>query len=586
MQRYIFPIFIIIFSITIRANILKIEQIKPGMKGYIVTADKDNKIEKFDFEVIDVIKKASVKRDIVLVKFYGDYIEKKGIAQGMSGSPAYIEGALIGALAYTWGYLKEPIGGIQPIEQMIPVMKNIAYTQKTKQKFISLDKELAEKIDIEYIENIKPEKTDLIPISTPLVISGFAPEVINLLKSKLDQNYFSIIDGGSSEKKSDNKTLNPGDAVAIPLVTGDANVAAIGTVTYKEGNKVLIFGHPFLGRGSIKLPMAKAFVHYIMPTLNVSWKFASASEIIGSVYNDQETAVAGIIGEKPEMIPLTLNIEKDGENFNYNYNLAKDPLFFPNLLSGIIMSSFFNIDPQKSEGSVTLEISVNIKNINTNEKKSFKINDFFVGFNSDTLYQSTMRLIFPLQYIVYNWFDDWDIEKIDIKMKKFPKYQVGFIEKATLLDKFEFYPGEIVKIKLYIRMYKDKYTEKIVNIKIPSNITTPSILEINISSSKIENATYMYQYRPVFIPTNIDQLLSIFQMESSFSDIAVWIDIPATSLIVDGNFMPNLPLSKIYYYGYRQAGNYYSLTKREKTLVNTNYFVTGYIKLPIKIVPR
>ena len=586
--HFFFSILVII-SLNVYPDILKIGEIKPGMKGYIITADRDNKKNRFEFEVIDVIKKASINRDIVLVRFYGEYIEKKGIAQGMSGSPAYIDDKLIGALAYTWGYLKEPIGGIQPIEQMLPVIdnKSFAYNDYQKQKFISLDKEIAEKIGLEYIyNNTVYSKTDIIPISTPLVVSGLSNEFIKFLKEKLDKTYFNIIEGGGGEKKYNDKELSPGDAVAIPLVIGDANVAAIGTVTYRKENKVLIFGHPFLGRGNTKLPMAKAFVHYIMPTLTVSWKFSSAGDIIGSVYNDQETAVAGYIGESPSMIPIRLEIEKENEKFSYSYKMAKDPLFFPTLLSGIIMSSFYNIDPQKSEGSIVLNINVKIKNSDTNEEKSFSLKDFFVGFNSDTIYQTTIRLIYPLQYIVYNWFGPWEIESIDIKINKIPNYKVGYIEKATLIEKFEFKPGETAKIKLYIRKYKDSYQEKIVEFKIPANINTPTILDINISSSKIENITYMQQYTPVFIPRNIDQLLSIFSMESSFSDIALWIDIPHTSLILDGQFLPNMPLSKIYYYGYRQAGNYFSFTKREKILINTDYFVTGYLRVPIKIVPR
>jgi hypothetical protein len=586
MKKIISLSFFILFLSVINlyaVEIMPLDQIKHGMKGYALTVVRGTEPIRFDVEIIDVLRNVSPKRSMILAKFSGDDINKTGIAQGMSGSPVYINGKLIGALAYTWGFLKEPIGGIQPIEQMLSVMEREDTGKKEPFEFIPLDDKLAKELKIETEKKQSFNRTEIKPIATPLMISGFTPEVFSFFKEKFEKLGFSVIQGSGNgqAKSSGGSELNPGDAVGINMVSGDANIAAIGTVSYKENDRVLIFGHPFMERGFTQMPMSKAFVHYVLPSLQISWKFASSSDIIGTVYNDRDTAVAGAIGKAPYTLPVTVNWNSKGKKTVYQYQMTPDPLFFPNLFAGILMSTVFAQDAKQSEGSIALKFNLKVRNKATGELHQIRLEDFFIGTDKMAMYQAMFRMIFPIQYLIYNWFDDIQLEDIEVDLNKKSHYQVAAIDKAVILND-EVRPGDTLRLRLFLRLYRGGYIDKMIEFPVPPNLNT-DILYVNISSAKIENLTSMYRYTPKFTPKSFAQLLDILRMNASFNDLSVWVDIPQTSVVVDGFFLPNLPISKMANYAFRVRGNDFLPSRRNVQNITTNYMISGYLNVPVKI---
>ncbi len=566
---------------------MPLKDIKAGMKGTCVTVVRGHEKVEFDVEILDVLQNISPKRNLILARFTGKVVELSGIARGMSGSPVYIDGKLIGALAYTWGYLKEAIGGIQPIEEMLPVLETQKKEdlQKPPLQFIPIDQKLAKdlKIDIP-LTNLSYQNQNFKPLALPLSVSGFSSGVFDFFKEKFQKLGFEMIQGAGGAKASSNNednSLNPGDAVAISMVKGDANIAAVGTVTYREGEKVLIFGHPFMERGFMDMPLAKAFVHYVLPSLDVSWKFASAGKIIGVAYNDSETAVAGKLGQAPKMLPVQISFTHNQKKDTFNYEMITDPLFFPNLFAGVLMSSVFSQEAKKSEGSFLLEYRLKIKNTANQESKEIVLKDFFIGSNESALYETLFKTMQPIQFLMYNWFSEIQLEKITVDIKKIPQFQIALIDKAVILNQ-RIKKGENLNLRLYLRLYQGGYITKDISFPIPKNLTG-NMAWVAVSSAKLENFTFMNQYPALFTPKNLDQLYDVLSKNSRFDQFATWLDVPQTGAIIDGHFLPNLPVSKMANYAFRERGNNFVNSRRNLQYIDTNYLIAGFLYVPVVV---
>src|SRR5262245_34270807 len=119
------------FSLTLDAQsvqFMSVDEVRPGMKGFGKTVFQGTKIEQFDVELLGVLKNFAPKQDMILARLSGGPLSRTGVIAGMSGSPVYIDGKLLGAVAFSFPYATEPIAGIQPIQQMIGLLdqKNAA----------------------------------------------------------------------------------------------------------------------------------------------------------------------------------------------------------------------------------------------------------------------------------------------------------------------------------------------------------------------------------------------------------------------------------------------------------------------------
>ena len=217
--------------------IMGLEEVKPGMHGVAKTVISGTKIEEFGVEVLGIMKDKGPSGDLILVRTYGDLIEKTGgIAQGMSGSPVYINGKLIGAIGYGWSLTDHKTGMVTPIGDMLKL----------------LDSPLA----------VPPssEATNLQPLATPLMVSGFGERALSMLGEQLKPYSLVPYAAGEPSQGVTYPSLEPGSAVGVQLVQGDVSVGALGTVTYVDDKKVLAFGHPFLKKGNVGYYMSNAYI--------------------------------------------------------------------------------------------------------------------------------------------------------------------------------------------------------------------------------------------------------------------------------------------------------------------------------------
>jgi SpoIVB peptidase S55 len=356
-----------------------INDIRPGMKGTGQTVMVGTKLEEFGAVVLGVMRGVSPGRDMVLCRLTGCNLEHAGIIQGMSGSPIYIDGKLLGAVAFAWEFAKDPIAGVTPFQQMVQYVrasdKRIAAEAKDPNK---AEQFRAARWDVpgplaidglatEGVWNAGPSPVaggtlgGMRAIATPLAATGFSPRALAVLSERFQPLGLAPMAGGAAPERvireEGNKPLVPGAPLSIAMVTGDFDISGIGTVTHVEGDRVYGFGHPMFGLGTCEFPMMTGFIHTVYPRASVSMKMGSPLKVVGVVDTDVSTGVAGRIGLKPDMIPLTVRVKTGpfSEPHIYKVQMVREPNLLPNLVMAVLTNA---ID---TEGNLPEELTARIK---------------------------------------------------------------------------------------------------------------------------------------------------------------------------------------------------------------------------------
>ncbi len=320
-------------------DIFPLKDVRAGQHGVGRTVFSGTKVEEFQVEVLGVLENLGPRQSIILARLSGGPLANTGVMQGMSGSPVYIDGKLLGAVAMSFPLSKEAIAGIRPIEDMLQVTprppQNIA-AATPRRPFVAGDARLEE-------------------IATPVSFTGFTPAALEHFAPQLRQLGLDPrqgVSGGGNipDRLGDPRQLEPGSMISVQLISGDMTVGADGTVTAIDGDRVYAFGHRFLDEGSTDLPFARAEVLALMPNLSSSFKISMAREWMGSITSDRETAVSGLTGRQASLIPVQIRV---GAN-TYRMRLVQDRVMTPLLMQ---MAVFSAIDStERSVGGQTYSV--------------------------------------------------------------------------------------------------------------------------------------------------------------------------------------------------------------------------------------
>ncbi|MBI3071128.1 MAG: hypothetical protein HYY84_03270 [Deltaproteobacteria bacterium] len=370
---------VVIACFTARAEaaveIMKEADVKPGMKGYGLSVFKGGAIERFDVEVIGTLKNVMPKHSIILVRCAGQGLERTGIIAGMSGSPVYIDGKLIGAIAYGWGFSKDPVGGVTPIEAMLEEGRRPLHGELARRG----NKRKDAKTQSEEISVIAPSRLGdfalnqaavdgaIRPLATPVVMAGFDPRVVERLRPELAN--FGMMPaqgaGGGPMAAPGGAALDltPGAAIGVQLMRGDLNMTGVGTVTHRDGNRVLAFGHPMFGLGEQYMPITTAWVHHVFAGMAQSFKMASPIDVVGSLTGDRQPCIVGEVGRKVDTIPVTVNIARADGSYKriYKVQVLKHRLFFPVLARAAVVSAMLAAEGDLAEATYSMGVTIKMK---------------------------------------------------------------------------------------------------------------------------------------------------------------------------------------------------------------------------------
>src|SRR5690348_15006301 len=333
------------------------------MRGTGRTVFAGNQVQEFQVEILGVLDNVGPKQSLILARLSGGPLDHTGVMQGMSGSPVYLDGRLLGAVAMAFPFAKDPIAGIRPIQDMLSVGSAPApapAANRVQRASLSPDEH-----DLTRWFS-KPEPAlagegRMVDIATPISFGGFSRATLETFAPQLRalglEPRQGVTSGSDIGARMGNPAdLKPGSMISVQLMAGDLSVGADGTVTHIDGTRIYAFGHRFLDVGPTALPFARAEVITLLPNLNTSFKLSTAKEWMGTMYQDRDTAVAGELGKRAPLVPVSVAISRAGRPVeSYRMQMVNDTLLSPLLLQMAVYSA---IDAtERSVGAASLHIS-------------------------------------------------------------------------------------------------------------------------------------------------------------------------------------------------------------------------------------
>ena len=470
-----------------------VDEVKPGMVGIGRTVFEGDRLEEFKVHVIGVLRNSiGPRRNLILARLEGGPLANTGVIAGMSGSPVYIDGRLVGAVSYSLGqFSKEAIAGITPIAEMtadatLPgprrqvarVDLQMPLTQDSlraslRQAFAWIRPFADSPSDVQVFGDQSVNAgigTLLRPIATPLSFGGFDPGVIDPVVSAFrDQGFVTIMAGSeqlalaqSQSNGSRGPALRPGDPIGVGLMNGDFEVGATGTVTEVDGTRVYAFGHPFYQLGPTQFPMTRAHVFTVLPSLAASQKIASTGEVVGIVSQDRATTIAGTLGPGPSMIPVTLTLSSErGTRKSFNIGIVRDQLFTPLLAYVAILNTLTSYERQNGVATYALKGAATLKKYG---KVDFE--DLFTGDQPSV--GAAASVVAPINLLMRNAFEDVDIESLNLEIDASEQPRSATLERVWV-DGPRVKAGGPATLKVLLRTYRGDEITKDVTIQIPPN---------------------------------------------------------------------------------------------------------------------
>jgi hypothetical protein len=419
-----------------------LQDVRPGLRGIGRTVFEGNRVEEFQVEILGVLENLTPKQTIILARLSGGPLAETGVMQGMSGSPVYIGGKLLGAIALGFPYSKQPIAGIQPIQQML---SDSRFPNSTAVPIPAPQKDLPHPP-----ESVEPSSgppasfSNLTAISTPLALTGFSPRTLQVFTPDFRRLGFEPqqgVSGGSPTSQAYTGTVVPGSMISVQLLSGDLSVSADGTVTYVDGKHVYAFGHRFLDAGSTELPFARADVVATVPTLNTSFKLTSPREWVGTIVSDRSTAIAGEIGRPAQMVPLTISvISAEMGTHDYHFRVVRDRLLTPFITQTAIFST---IDAtERTLGSGTLRLGGRVEF--EGDLPPLLVQDIFVS-DSGLAQQVASDAVVTLGFLLGGGFTDLHIKDIAFRLEPVEKKRQLHIAQVWA-SRHDVHPGDSVEV--------------------------------------------------------------------------------------------------------------------------------------------
>ena len=362
-------------------DFMPVDSLTSGMTGYCHTVFSGYQPEEFPLRIIDVLRNFQPKRNLILVQLEGEKAIHTGVASGMSGSPVYVNGKLAGALSYSIGaFMKDPLAGVTPIAEMTEIFsrednrdRELAPSFAYENGFLEMALGLTTTGHWESLAQPWQQRptaqldNGLRPLALPLNFSGFQPSVVDLASRLISPAGFLAIAGGSgyAEKNLSSADMVPGSAIGAVLVAGDVGIEAIGTVTYRQDNRVLAFGHPFFNTGPVDLPISLAKVLTIAPSEFSAFKIGASSLLVGALKQDRSTGVYGVIGPVPRLIPLVVKYtDESGQDEDFHFGFTDEPTIstlMPLVLRFVLVNALQSARLATGENSLMLQGSIALR---------------------------------------------------------------------------------------------------------------------------------------------------------------------------------------------------------------------------------
>jgi hypothetical protein len=550
-------------------EILPLSEVKTGAKGVGRTVFEGSRVEEFQVTILGVLENVGPRQSMILARLEGGPLEKTGVMAGMSGSPIFIDGKLVGAVAYAFPFSKEAIAGVTPIGEMIDATRMetpraataraLPFRSRLPRPLDRASLVAAMKHPLEAIFPSGPASgpqavggMPMAQLPVPLVFSGVAPRTFEWARGVFSGLGFSPMMGTRAAADLGGAgavSFEPGAPIGISLIEGDMDLSATGTITHIDGDRVYAFGHPFFNLGPTQFPMRKAFVHTVFPNLYVSSKLASpVGEAVGTIEQDRNTAIAGRLGKPPRMIPITVTLETSrGQELKYAFRMVDDELFSP-LLAYVSLLSVLQAN-ERNFGTSTIHLDAALTLV---DGRTVELEDIFA--NGQPAADASALVAAPLAYLMSNDFEPITVDKVDVSVTSYETIQSANLERAWIERTGPVRAGSQVDVKLLFRTYRGDTVSETVPLTLPAN-ARPGTYSLVVADAPTLTVMEQREMRQSFLPNDLDQLIRAINALRRNNHLYLRLLRADDGAIVAGEFLQSLPPSVLSVMGTAQGDN-------------------------------
>ena len=581
--------------------IMPLSEVRPGMVGQALTVFQGRKPEPFKVRVISVLRNFLPKLDVILVRAEDPRLEQSGIAAGMSGSPVYVDGKLIGAVAYGWNFAKEPLAGVTPIESML------AERHRPRRSSALESADLGGGLHALTLAEGGGEgapqpvgtgqlsaafggllagsgagaapppdgvASQLRPVAIPLAVAGFDDRTVAEMDRALRPLGLVPVraGGGGRRPEAGPGVVEPGSAIGVELVRGDMSVVGTGTVTYVDKDTVVAFGHPMLGSGELYLPLVDAEIHAILPSLAQSIKLSSPVAEIGALVQDRKACIVGDLSARVTMVPITIRVNAPHAAPRvFHAEIARHRRLTPALVALVANSAIADAEPDPVD--MTMDITSRVK---LRGRPALTLRDQF--FSPDGVTASllaSLRGVRAVGELLTNPFQPIVLEQIDVDIDlSFRRDLVEIV--GTRLRDGRVRAGQPATVEVTLRPYDGaEYTETL-RVPIPAGVAGQSV--------KLEVTSGAFTRPDVAPPETLSGYLDALTKYYPSSAIVVSVQTLQDGVATRGRLLPELPsaaLDTLRGSGRTRRLDAYRMS--EKTVFPTKRIITGKQELTVSV---
>jgi hypothetical protein len=528
-----------------------VSELRPGQMGVARTVFEQDRLEEFQVEILGVLKNAiGPKQDMILARLKGEKVEFTGVVAGMSGSPVYIDGRLLGALSYRIGqFSKEPIAGITPIGDMLDLVAKPAPPARTSaSRTPDILGWLAQGADPKSFPGPNPmapiaagDGIGFRPIAMPLVCAGCAPEALRAYAPAFEAMGFEPTLGGGVESDDEGPLpeFTPGAAIGATLATGDLNLSAVGTLTYRDGNRVFGFGHPMTGAGAIEVPMTQARVVVTLASQAGSFKIANATAPIGAIVEDRLTAIVGEIGRTAPMIPLTVGVNAGGVRREFHYALTCDRTWAPVVMGITAASSLLRTAEFEADATLNLKYRIDLEGYPPIEQERL-----YAGVNPSqpVHFQVANEPAGLLGFLYSNPFEPVVVKSARIDVEILPASRIANLVSLSA-SRAEVRPGEKFRVDATLAEFRGRERTVSFDVTLPED-TPAGDIQISVGGgAALDGLDRRVLERQIVQAANFGDLLRLINRQRTTQAIYLRASRRSPSAIVRSELLPELPLS-------------------------------------------
>ncbi len=554
------------------AGVLPLAEVRPGMTGYGLTVFHGSTPDTFQVRVLGVQWRARPAGNVILVEVKGPGLELSGIPQGMSGSPVWLDGRFAGAVAFSWEGALKPIGGLTPAEELLalpaepaaaaqaaldggvngpdasdlltmpgraaplaarlfggllpeaPAVPAVAELERQAERGWPDVAELARRVLPALSSARPPGGTELCPLSPALHCRPAAVGVA------------AQIARSGTDPASGPAKLVPGAAVAVALVLGDAQLGAIGTVSWVDGDRVIMFGHPLLQAGPLDLPLAAAEIVGVFPSRQMSFKLGDFGPVIGSVHHDLRAGVAGRLGAAAALVPLTVEVERDGAaKEHYAFQVARDPRLTPALLQWCLHNALLACGDDLSRQTIRWSLATDWRRAD-GAPEPLEFSGIATGPNSAA--ELAPDWLAPLQLLLDNRHEPLELTAARARLRVVPGLASAWIADAAAPDMAR--AGNDWPVTVALQPRRGAATTLHRELALPARLA-PGEYRLLVASSRDVFALEAQRVAERFADRSLAATLALVRAPRSAADLEFVLYAPGRGVTVDGRELAELP---------------------------------------------